>query len=187
MALYRVSTLKHNNQFNQKWENVYTVQTTGDASDCEALGDLFVACERAVSYDTIDFDGFLVYPAAGGPVGFRKLGYVGSGDLASAGLGGILPLFNTVRVTFGNPLGRPEIKYLRTGANANNIGSGDWDGAYVTAVMDDYATPLLSELEYVGPSGELHNTVAVQAAVQMRQLDWHRRVRTGFHRGWVAN
>lgn len=187
MSLYKLVTYKHCNTFNEKFENVYTLQVVGAADQCENSGDDIVAAERDISYDTIDFDGFAVFAQAGGPALFKKMGYVGGGNLDSTGLGGILPLFNTVRVTFTNALGRPEIKYIRGGYNAANIGSGAWDGDLITAIQDDYADVLLGNLEYVGPSGEAHTGVIVQTAVQMRQLGWNRRVRPGYHRGWVPD
>lgn len=184
MALFRLHTLKHCEQFAEKWENVYTIQVD-NAAATEAVGDAIMGWEQDVSYDTISFDGFIVYPNGTGDAVFRKLGYFGQGDLPSAGLGGILPLFNTVKVTFGNNLGRPEIKYLRLGANANNIGSGSWDGEFVTQVDEGYTQNLLGELTYVGPSGEDHTTGVTSPQVQNRQLGWHRRTRPGFKRGWV--
>lgn len=185
MPLYKVRTYKHCNDANgEKWENVYTVLTSSPAAAL-TNGAFFKDAEQSVSYDWVSFDGFDVTLAAGGPVIAKTLAYFGQGALASAGLGGLLPLFNTVKVTFFNALGRPEVKYLRLGANANNIGSFDWDGAFVTYVDDHYTQVVVGNLEYVGPSGEFHASAVTAPQVQMRQVGWHRRSRPGYKRGWV--
>lgn len=185
MPLYRVRTFKHCNAFGgEAWENVYTVNPA-TLAQARTLAGVIMGYEQAVSYDTISFDGWDIHLAAGGPTQDKALGYFGQGALASAGLGGILPLFNTVRVVFANATGRPEVKYLRLGANADNIGSGDWDGEFVDAVDAGYTQPLAGELEYVGPHGEAHVSGLTLPKVQDRQLGWHRRSRPGQKRGWV--
>jgi len=188
MALYKLKTYKHMNDFDgERWENVYVINVAGPASDVQPFGEAIVARERAVSYDTVSFDGFAVFPNAGGPAGYKQIGYVGQGDLASAGLGGPLPLFNTVKVAFSNAVGRPELKYLRIGANADNLSAGHWSSELTDLIFDEYVTPLLAIAPYVGPSGEAHTAGSVQTAVQMRQLSWHRASRPGYHRGWVPD
>jgi len=187
MALFKVVTYKHMNLFNEAWENVYVLNIAGPASDAAPFGESLIALERAVSYDSVDFDGFQVFPAAGGAAAYKQMGYVGSGDLDSTGLGGPLPLFNAVRVTFTNTLGRPEIKYLRIGANVDNIENGVWSTELIDLIESDYAEPLSELAVYVGPTGEAHTGFSVQTPVQMRQLGWNRRSRPGFHRGWVPD
>lgn len=108
-----------------------------------------------------------------------------SGALDPTGLGGPLPLFNTIRVILADSLGRPEQKYLRLAANVDNIEAGVWSGEFVTFVQDNYCTPIIALDGICGPTANPINAATALAAVQMRQLGWHRRVRPGYKRGWV--
>ena len=187
MPLYDIRTYKHwEVGSSESWENVYTAQTIV-VGDTAAVALDIIAAERAVSYDWVSFDGYDVVLHAGGPAVLRGLGYIGQGDLDSAGLGGPVPLFNTIRATFFNALGRPEQKYLRLGANADNLENGQWSGEFKDFVDENYTQVLVGNLEYVGPNGEAHTGATTHQPVQMRQLSWGRRTRPGFHRGWVPD
>lgn len=185
MALFKGTSYKRYGNPSIVWSNVYTIDALGIESALTALDDI-VDIEKAVHYDSVIFfkqhvqqisDTSIVRSQSGG----------GAGSLPETGLGGPLPLFCTVRVTFTDGVKRPEIKYLRLPGQEANLTNGAWDGELVDYVQENYADPLVALLAYVGPSGESPTSASVSAAVQNRQLGWHRRGRPGFHRGWVAN
>jgi hypothetical protein len=110
-----------------------------------------------------------------------------SGALDPTGLGGPLPVFNTIRVVFTDVSGRPEQKYLRLAANVENIENGAWSGEFVTAVQDGYADVVAALAGLCSPAGQDVTAGTALPQVQMRQVGWHRRPRPGFHRGWVPD
>lgn len=185
MPLFKLKTFKHCNAYGAEvWENVYTI-LTANVAGVEANAAAIIALEKAVSYDEVSFDGYEITASPAGAALARDRSYMGQGALVSAGLGSLVPLFNAVRVTFGNAVGRPEIKYLRLGAMTDNIELGKWSGEFRDFVDEFYTQPLAGNLEYVGPTGEAHVSGTTHAEIQMRQLGWHRRSRAGFKRGWV--
>lgn len=110
---------------------------------------------------------------------------VAYGVITNVGNANALPLFNTVRVTFGSAAGRPEQKYLRGVIQESNV-----EGPLISTELRDlvqtsYANVLLGIAGYIGPTGEAHTSASVQRAIQMRQLRWSRRFRPGFRRGYV--
>jgi hypothetical protein len=169
----------------EKWTNIYHCNTV-TAGDAVNVAESIAALEMAVSYTPIMATRCTAFDP-GNPAD-KALSHPNiPAALDPTGLGGVLPLFNTVRVVLGDSVKSAEQKYLRLGANAANIGSGTWDGEFVTAVTDDYATPLLGDIELRGPNDEIITSITVRPEVQMRQLGWSRRTRPGFHRGYVPN
>lgn len=168
-----------------RWSNVYWVEV-GDAEAAIDVGVILAGHEMAVSYEPIHV--YLISAIdPGNPAARGNRGVDIPAVLDPAGLGGTLPLFNTTRVRFTGSIQRPEQKYLRTGANTGNIGSGTWDSEYVTFVQENYADEVASMISIVGPDGDEITAGLVLPQVQMRQQGWHRRSRAGFHRGWVAD
>lgn len=183
MPFYRGTIHQHSTLWNRNFSNVYLIE---ESSALEALDVLnaIVTHQAAVTYDTIEFPLNHVINIADkddARSGFDN----GTGALSVTGLGGPLPLFCTCRVVFRSLAGKPEQKYLRLGANEANLTLGQWDGEFVDYVSENYATPLLSQSQYVGPGGEAHVSFVVETAVQNRQLGWHRKTKPGFKRGWV--
>lgn len=186
MPRYRGTIYKYSTFFSgAKWSNVYTID---EASALEALDVLnaIAAREKAISYNNIIVNFGRVVNVAD-KNDSRSFGAYGNGDLSPTGLGGPLPLFNTVRVTFHDTFGKPEQKYLRVGANEANLTLGEWDGEFITFIRDNYVDGMLAQTQYVGPGGEHPVSATVSVPVQNRQLGWHRRTRPGFHRGWVPD
>lgn len=183
MPLYKATIVKTYTPSGEEWSNVYTISETS-IENAMAAATTCKAAEQTVSYNTVNFKTISVREAV--PHGqSRKVTINDPGLLSPTGLGGPLPLFNTVRVVFGNLNGKPEQKYLRLAANEANLTLGVWDGEFVSYVQTNYADELFGLPQYVGPSGEAHNSANVMVAVQNRQLGWHRRTRPGFKRGWV--
>jgi len=185
---YRVTVEKMFNGapfLGEKWTNIYLFDV-GDVTTALSRGVAAGVAEMAVSYEPIE----VTRVTAVNEVDANDRGSANPGSLAvldPTGLGGYLPLFNTVRVVFTDSVGRPESKYLRLGATPANIGAGEWTTELTDLVQSDYVEAILGLGGYVGPTGEEPNGGSVQTAIQNRQLGWHRRSRPGFHRGWVPD
>lgn len=186
MAFYKVTVYKLFNGppfSGETWSNVYTVDAV-DASAALTKGTAIATLEMSVSYEPIEVTKVTV--VSHDDVADKLVGFPGaSGALDPTGLGGYLPLFNTVRVVLRDPILNPEMKYLRLGATPANIGAGEWDSEFVTAVQENYADDLVA-LGIIGPNGGTISEGVVLSKIQIRQLDWKRRSRPGFVRGWVA-
>lgn len=183
MALYRCTSSKKVNSSGEVFTNVYTVEETSALEALDVLNTIQLL-ERNIWYNTIQ-----IFKAEAVNVDDssdrRSGGGVGNGELDPTGLGGPLPLFCTVRVTFTDNVKKPEQKYLRLGAQEANLTLGLWDGEFIDFIKENYSIPLLAQSQYVGPSGEAHTDVITSNIVQNRQIGWHRRFRPGFKRGWV--
>lgn len=167
----------------ETWTNVYRFDV-GDATAALAKGVAVSTLEMSVSYEPIIVT--KVTAVNKDDSADKLVGFPGAtGALDPTGLGGYLPLFNTVRVVLRDPIQNPEQKYLRLGATPSNIGAGEWDGAFVAAVQADYADNLITLGGLIGPNGGTVEEATVLPKVQIRQLDWKRRSRPGFVRGWV--
>lgn len=183
MPRYRGTIYKSTQNGQVKWQNVYTIDALDGFNSMEVLLNVKNA-EVAVHYNTVFFYRAHTVNIAN-KADVRTSSLVEFGALDPAGLGGPLPLFNTVRVVFGDNIRRPESKYLRIPGNEANLTNGAWDGEFIDFIQTNYADVVMGIAGVVGPSGEAFTTASVQAAVQMRQLGWHRRSRPGFKRGWV--
>jgi hypothetical protein len=186
MALYRSTSFKRWDgppYDGIVWRNVYIIDQIDGPN---ALSDLnaFATAEMAVSYTPVSVTRLHVVNLADKTDAFSS-SPGSSGALPTTGLGGPVPLFNTIRIVLTDDSGRPEQKYLRLAANVANVENGVWSGEFVTYVQENYADflPTLGSLR--GPTGDLVTAATALAPIQMRQLGWHRRVRPGFKRGWV--
>ena len=187
MAIYRTTIYKEFNGapfLGERWSNVYWVNAI-DVSAALSVGVILAGHEMAVSYTPIRVTSVNVVDP-GNPADRGSQAMALDGDLDPTGLGGALPLFNTIRVRFTGTIQKPEQKYLRLGANTANIGSGTWDSEFVTFVQTNYADEVAGMISVTGPDGDDIVSGVALAPVQNRQLSWHRRTRPGFRRGWVA-
>lgn len=186
MTLYKCTIFKRNTSAfypAESWSNVYTIE---ESTALEAQG---VAASAAILEADAMFETAVVYrintvdPAA--TTDRRSIGVNYPGTRPVAGLGSVLPLFNTVRVIFSDDVARPESKFLRNTLAADNVELGQVSAELVTELTAGYLAGILALNQIVGPSGETFTTGLVQKAVQMRQLGWSRRSRPGFKRGYV--
>ena len=188
MAFYRTTIYKRFNGApfdGTTWSNVYWIDA-GDAETALSKGVAIATLEMAVSYEAVSVT--RVTAVSKDDSNDKAVAFPGSsGALDPTGLGGYLPLFNTVRVVLGDPIDRPEQKYLRLGAQTANIGSGAWTTEFVDFVQEEYADNLLVIGNLIGPNGGSIESADVLPQVQNRQQGWHRRTRPGFHRGWVPD
>lgn len=185
MARYRGSIYKRYGADRLSWVNTYTID---EVNSLEAIGVLqsIMAAEKAIHSDEVTiYRCHVVNYVDSSDV--RSSSWNEVGERVSAGLGGPLPLFNTLRVVFSDGVKKPEQKYLRLPGYEANLTLGKWDGELLMFVGINYIDPLLALGAFVGPNGEHPTSGSPMAAVQNRQLGWHRRTRVGFHRGWVAN
>lgn len=167
----------------ETWSNVY-IFDAADAATALSKGTAVATLEMSVSYEPIVVT--KVTAVSRDDPADKAVGFPGaSGALDPTGLGGYLPLFNTVRVVLRDPVKRPEMKYLRLGATPDNIGAGEWSTEFVDAVQTNYADDLVALGGLIGPGGGTVSEAEVLSKIQIRQLDWKRRSRPGFRRGWV--
>lgn len=185
MPLYRGTVEKIHLASGEKWSNVYDL-LTGSASDALTTLNAIRSMEMTVSYTTVAATRINVVNVADRNDRKAETLTGATGALPTTGLGGDLPLFLTVLCTFADSVRRPERKFLRTGAQRNNLELGRWSAEYTAYVDANYTQPLFGSLEYVGPNGERPTSGSTSDIVQERQLGWHRRSRPGFRRGWVA-
>lgn len=184
MSLFKVTTHKQLAVSGfPKWTNVYHVEALGPNTALDA-GQGIADIEKAVLADLGSITRITAQLATGGAVASRTVNIGGLYAIPEAEL---LPLFNTVRVILSDDLGRPESKYLRGCLGEVDVVGFKIGSDSIIRLQTDYSTPLLGILGLRGPNGEGITAASVQAAVQMRQVSWHRRTRPGFHRGYVAN
>lgn len=185
MTLYQITIPKSHPL--GAWSNIYYADVA-NVTQALGVGNDVGALEASISYS----------PTVVGPATVRIPGVPNSGarsDLSFTGaldpstLGGTLPLFCTVRVDFAPTSGsRGERKFLRLPGNQENTQNGGlWSGELVDFVQDNYCAGLSLFVSLRGPNGEDLGAGTVSNKIQMRQSDWHRRTRPGFHRGWVPN
>lgn len=185
MPLYRGTITKELIGTKEQWVNTYTIS---EVNSLEAIGVLqsILDAEASIHSDQVMFIRAHVSNLADAS-DVRSNAYQTPGEIVSAGLGGMLPLFNTMRVVFSDGVKKPEQKYLRLPGYEANLENGAWSGELLIFVSINYVGPLLALVGFVGPSGEHPDFGAPQKAVQNRQLGWHRQSRPGFKRGWVPD
>lgn len=98
-----------------------------------------------------------------------------------------LPLFNAVRVTLTDDVDKPTVMYFRFPLHEDQVESGALTGTFLGNVQTNFVGNLLGVAGLRSNSGASFTTGTVAPAVQMRQRDWKRRSRDGFHRGWVPD
>lgn len=159
------------------WTNVWQIEAP-DLANAVLTAGAIVSAERVAHSTAVTFTRHRVSSVAQGdgiyaitPIGLQ--GQANTGDL--------LPLFNTLRLDFTAPVGRPSRKYFR-GCLGEAIISGD---AVNTSVFVGFANEVFdlfspdgTQTGVVDPQGEPLNAVVVWPFVQMRQLRRSRRKRT---------
>lgn len=185
MARYRVTLHKHffDHDGFKPWSNVYYLET----SSVEVALDGAVAIamiEKKVLKEYVKI--FRVHAVQDAilhqPGGSREVDIQGevTGDFNL-----MLPLFNTVRITFSDGVGRPSTRYFRCPLQEDEIEGGQLIGAFIDDMNVNYCAYIISLPGMVSNSGDEYTDAVTQPGVQMRQTDWHRRTRPGYKRGWV--
>lgn len=186
MALWKGSIWKRitDDPSSKGWRNVYVVSASGAVAALAVLDEI-ARLEQAVHGNNITIYEEVVtsIPAHGG---FDKatVNYVGAVVLGAAAL----PLFNTMRVDILSGFSaRPERKFLRLGLGADYTLGDRWNATTVSDTAVNYSTPLAALPGYVTPTGFPHSGSFTDDFIAMRQVNWHRRFRKGFHRGYIPD
>jgi len=188
VPIFKVAIYKHTGGIlahESDWQNVYHVQAAGP-EDALIMGQTIMNAEMAFHADSQYVTKIVVSDPA--KLFFPRTEYHEDVSGERAAVGAVIPQWNVVRVMF-HPLSfaRPDAKYYRI-----NLGEGDINGqiletGIVTLVQDAVDALLASAAVVVNPAGSQLITATVVDAISMRQLNWHRHSRPGFHRGWVAD
>lgn len=167
------------------WTNSYHVTAANEDGALDIAAGL-VEIERDITFETVIF---LDYSARQDSVlaGSGKKRVLGV--LGQRGAEGVdfLPTFNTVRATLTDGVARPDQKYLRLPLPENEQANGSLTPEAVAFYTDNYITPLLAYVGLVSSDGVGFTSGAIWPYVQMRQRNWSRRARPGFHRGYVPD
>lgn len=169
MALFQVDIEKrmflNNNDY--YWTNVYYVDAA-DQATAMSYGAAIANIERTVHAANVSYTKLRARPMPHGS---------GEGSVQTLSVDGTratpsdwLPMYNTVRVDFFVPIGRPSRKYLRVVLGEADQTTGNLTSAFMSTVGTGYSGPMagLSYLRDV--DGQAFSGVAVVEAVQMRQL-----------------
>lgn len=148
------------------WTNVYHVNAA-DVASAVVSGQSIVTLEKQAHATTVSFTKMRTRLAG-------STGNTGTiTPLTGAGVRAIadnLPLFNVFRIDFGVATGRPCRKYLRGPVGESDSTSGAILAGTVTALTNNYATPLLNMNVVCDESGQPLLNATVYPYVGMRQL-----------------
>lgn len=185
MGVYKCEIVKSlEDSLNQvTWRNVYHLNTP-TINDAFSVADNIISAEAAFHSTNVTFRQKIVSDPTKVE---RRLTFdftATHGDRVASGA--IIPDWNVMDVVFGPASNhRPERKYYRI-----QLGEGDIVGSAIdtTIVSDAQAvldTLVSTVIALCAPNGDSIVGSVVNPLVSMRQLNWHRRSRPGFKRGWV--
>jgi hypothetical protein len=187
MPLFEVSISKRLTvgSDNKRWSNNYHVEAADLGEALDFAVDISVI-EQKIHKDYVLFSYANAREAIPDPPPGGQRALTGFGDIV--GDPAIrLPNFNAVRCILSDENGRPSQKYLRLPLEEGEVTDGVLSAALINSVQLEYLTDLLLLAFIRSNSGDIWTAASVAPNVQMRQQDWNRRTRVGFHRGWVPN
>jgi ribosomal protein L24 len=185
VGVYKLEVVKGlESSLNQvRWRNVYNLNTP-TLNDAFSIADTIVNIEANIHSTNVT----MLQKIVSDPTRVeRRMAFSYAATHGSrVASGAIIPDWNVVGVTFfpaSNP--RPERKYYRV-----QLGEGDIVGSAIeTTVVDIIQAQMDAMLGAVialcAPNGDSVESAEVHSLVAMRQLNWHRRSRPGFRRGYV--
>lgn len=186
MANYRITIDKtYQGPGGEKWSNVYNVDAP-DIDEADNRAQAIAELEAAILWDNVVITRLSTKPATGSGSGTSRAVFI-EGERADADPNVQLPLFNTMLVKLIPPIGRPSMKYLRLPLVEAEVTGFTLDPTFTSFVNTNYTVPLLALGYVTDESGQSFSGYGFNPNVQMRQLNWHRRSRPGFHRGWVPD
>lgn len=158
------------------WTNVWQVQA-GTLAEATVVAAAIVQAEREGHSSSVTFTRYRTSSVAQGD-GVYAITPIGQVGLIGTDL--LLPLFNTLRMDFTAPTGRPSRKFFR-----GCLGEGNINGEAVNTVpfltMSLSIADLFAETSeqdgIVDPQGEFFTGIVIHPFVQMRQLRRSRRKR----------
>jgi hypothetical protein len=159
------------------WTNVYQAWAQ-DLATAQQFAGLIIAAERLIHNTAVLFTRHRVSSVA---IGDGIYTVTAVNQFGQRSVGGLLPLFNTLRVDLNAASGRPSRKYYRGVLSEEDI-SGD---AVDTSPFVAFGNELFDLLQtdpmttgIIDPQQERLTAVIIQPVVQMRQLRRSRRRRT---------
>lgn len=187
MPLYELSVSKRltvGSDF-KRWTNTYHADVP-DLGSALAVAEAISIVEQKIHKDYVLFSYASAREAIENPPPGGIIALTGTGDIVGDPTIR-LPNFNAVRVILADGNGRPSQKYLRLPLEEGEVTDGTLTAALINDVFLEYVTDLMAIPEIRSNSGNEFTSGSVHPAVQMRQQNWNRRTRAGFHRGWVPN
>jgi hypothetical protein len=185
MGVYKLEVVKGlESSLNQvRWRNVYNLNTP-TLNDAFSIADTIVNVEANIHSTNVT----MLQKIVSDPTGVeRRQAFSFSGVHGSrVAAGAIIPDWNVVGVTFfpaSNP--RPERKYYRVQLGEGDIIGSTVEAAVVTVIQEQMDAMLGAVIALCAPNGDSVESAEVHSLVAMRQLNWHRRSRPGFKRGYV--
>jgi len=169
--------IKYQRGVGEKWSNVWRVEAADlFTASAAALDTLAPALAIFLNPSCQIVEVLTSTPGVPGAFISAAEAIVGT----NTGSGGILPLFNCVKVLF--PLlggGRPDLKYLKGLLTESNSGDEQVNSDVLTGIISGFTT-LISEMADAGAtlvdnSGANYSVVTPQSAIQMRQMHRKRR------------
>lgn len=184
MALHRVTIyqrLTGEGVTDEGWTNSFWFENLGLSSALDS-GESAALALMSQSITEVEVWKLTARAASGGATATRLVSHPGERTGMAVNL---IPLFNSVRLTFADEVGRSETHYLRGYILEANVQGSKISGELRDDIQEFVADALLNVLGIRGPQGETLETATIQQEIQMRQLSWSRRPRPGFRRGWV--
>lgn len=185
MGVYKVEIVKGlESSLNRlTWRNVYHLNTP-TINDAFTVADNLINGEATFHSTDVTF----LQKVVSDPTKVeRRLTFDISsthGDRTASG--SIIPDWNVVDVIFGPASNhRPERKYYRVQLGEGDIVGSTVEPTLVTLIQDSIDAVLGSTIALCAPNGDSIINSAVLSLVGMRQLNWHRRSRPGFKRGYI--
>lgn len=155
-------------QFNgEYWTNRYML-SSASREQAEASALELVAAERLTHSNQILFDRVRVSDTLPNTSNYSIIPLTGVGGYSDSG--GMLPLFNVMRIDFRTAVGRPSRKYIRAGLSTLSMGGNFILNDAQKARGNSYITAVLAVEEYVDVDGEDIIAGVVLPTIAMRQL-----------------
>lgn len=187
MTLYRVTNYMYIPVVTtiKPWTNVYYVDTA-NKDLAAAAGEAIAGIQKGVTKDYVTFFRSVAQSPSALGSSPSVLDYDHAGEI-TGDLTKRLPLFNAVRVRMVDGVNRPGQKYLRLPLEEGDVVDGGLEATLQDLIRDDYCAQLMAFSPLRTDDGIHPTSISLIPAIQMRQVDWKRRTRPGFHRGWVPD
>ena len=188
MPIYRVTITKQlidGHDALHPWSNVYHINRTDLAAAALAAPSI-VDLEKTLYPDNVRIIRYSVADPTAPQSGF-SVAVFESGNRSVGAVATQLPRWNVVSAKLNVGTGRPSRMYLRPILDESEIDDGSITTPVYDAITTGWSGPLLGLGYVTDEDGQPITSVVVESVVRNRQTGWHRRVRAGFHRGWVPN
>lgn len=165
----------------ESWTNTFHFDALGPNTALDAAS---LAADTLMIQSIAEVEVYLLTAQEVGGGDVARRAYQSSGQRSGLAAN-LIPMFNTVRMTLTDDVGRNQQHYLRGYILEINVQGYQISGELRTDIQEDVANVIIGILGFCGPNGENITGAIVQQVIQMRQTGWHRRTRPGFKRGWV--